>query len=58
MSMLVLGSLFGIVTLLFMFSGAPIAFALGSVAVLLICIFPSIATGLPDLVMGAVAAGH
>ena len=33
MSMLLLGSLFGVVTLLFMFSGAPIAFALGSVAV-------------------------
>lgn len=33
MSMLALGSLFGAVTLLIMFSGAPIAFALGSVAV-------------------------
>ena len=39
MSMLVLGSLFGIVTLLFMFSGAPIAFALGSVAVLFMALF-------------------
>lgn len=27
-------------------------------AVVLICIFPSIATGLPDLVMGAVATAH
>jgi tripartite ATP-independent transporter DctM subunit len=33
MSMLALGSLFGVVTLVVMFSGAPIAFALGSVAV-------------------------
>jgi len=39
MSMLVLGSLFGIVTLLFMFSGAPIAFALGSVSVLFMALF-------------------
>jgi C4-dicarboxylate transporter DctM subunit len=39
MSMLVLGSLFGVVTLLFMFSGAPIAFALGSVAVLFMALF-------------------
>ncbi|HEY9025550.1 MAG TPA: TRAP transporter large permease [Burkholderiaceae bacterium] len=39
MSMLLLGSLFGVVTLLFMFSGAPIAFALGSVAVLFMAIF-------------------
>jgi TRAP-type mannitol/chloroaromatic compound transport system permease large subunit len=37
--MLVLGSLFGVVTLLFMFSGAPIAFALGSVAVLFMALF-------------------
>jgi tripartite ATP-independent transporter DctM subunit len=34
MSMLTLGLLFGAVTLIIMFSGAPIAFALGSVAVL------------------------
>jgi C4-dicarboxylate transporter DctM subunit len=34
MSMLTMGLLFGLVTLLFMFSGAPISFALGSVAVL------------------------
>ena len=34
MSMLVIGALFGVVTLLLMFSGAPISFALGSVAVL------------------------
>jgi C4-dicarboxylate transporter, DctM subunit len=33
MSMLAIGSLFGAVTLVIMFSGAPIAFALGSVAV-------------------------
>ena len=34
MSMLAIGALFGVVTLLLMFSGAPISFALGSVAVL------------------------
>ncbi len=39
MSMLVLGLLFGACTLLFMFSGAPIAFALGSVAVLFMYLF-------------------
>ncbi len=39
MSMLTLGLLFGVVTLLFMFSGAPIAFALGSVAVLFMLLF-------------------
>ncbi|MEK8045766.1 TRAP transporter large permease [Ideonella margarita] len=39
MSMLAMGLLFGLVTLLFMFSGAPIAFALGSVAVLFMGIF-------------------
>ena len=39
MSMLTLGMLFGVVTLLFMFSGAPISFALGSVAVLFMAIF-------------------
>ncbi len=39
MSMLALGTLFGLVTLLLMFSGAPIAFALGSVAVLFMAIF-------------------
>ena len=39
MSMLALGLLFGAVTLLFMFSGAPIAFALGSVAVLFMYLF-------------------
>ncbi|HKW84709.1 MAG TPA: TRAP transporter large permease subunit, partial [Burkholderiaceae bacterium] len=39
MSMLALGLLFGAVTLLFMFSGAPIAFALGSVAVLFMALF-------------------
>ena len=33
MSMLQLGLLFGAVTLIFMFSGAPIAFALGGVAI-------------------------
>ena len=33
MSMLALGLLFGIVTLVVMFSGMPIAFSLGSVAV-------------------------
>lgn len=39
MSMLTLGLLFGGVTLLFMFSGAPIAFALGSVGVLFMYLF-------------------
>jgi C4-dicarboxylate transporter DctM subunit len=39
MSMLLIGSLFGIVTLLLMFSGAPIAYALGSVAVLFMAFF-------------------
>jgi C4-dicarboxylate transporter DctM subunit len=39
MSMLALGLLFGVVTLLIMFSGAPIAFALGSVAVLFMAFF-------------------
>src|SRR5882762_2679459 len=39
MSMLALGLLFGVVTLLLMFSGAPIAFALGSVAVLFMYFF-------------------
>ena len=39
MSMLALGLMFGAVTLLFMFSGAPIAFALGSVAVLFMYLF-------------------
>ena len=39
MSMLTLGLLFGAVTLLFMFSGAPISFALGGVAVLFMYLF-------------------
>jgi tripartite ATP-independent transporter DctM subunit len=39
MSMLALGLLFGAVTLLIMFSGAPIAFGLGSVAVLFMYFF-------------------
>lgn len=39
MSMLTLGALFGIATLVFMFSGAPIAFALGSVATLFMYLF-------------------
>jgi tripartite ATP-independent transporter DctM subunit len=39
MSMLALGLLFGAVTLVIMFSGAPIAFALGSVAVLFMYFF-------------------
>ncbi len=39
MSMLSMGLLFGAVTLLFMFSGAPISFALGSVAVLFMYLF-------------------
>ncbi len=39
MSMVTLGLLFGVVTLLFMFSGAPIAFALGSVALLFMYLF-------------------
>ena len=34
-----LGLLFGVATLVFMFSGAPIAFALGSVAVLFMAVF-------------------
>jgi tripartite ATP-independent transporter DctM subunit len=37
--MVTLGLLFGVVTLLFMFSGAPIAFALGSVALLFMYLF-------------------
>ena len=39
MSMLALGLLFAAVTLLLMFSGAPIAFALGAVAVLFMALF-------------------
>jgi C4-dicarboxylate transporter DctM subunit len=39
MSVLTLSVLFGIVTILFMFSGAPIAFALGSVAILFMYLF-------------------
>lgn len=39
MSMLALGSLFGVVTLILMFSGMPIAFALGSVAVIFMAFF-------------------
>ena len=39
MTMLSLGLLFGVVTLIFMFSGAPISFALGSVAVLFMYLF-------------------
>jgi C4-dicarboxylate transporter, DctM subunit len=39
MSMLALGLLFGAVTLIILFSGAPIAFALGSVAVLFMYFF-------------------
>src|SRR3569832_152762 len=39
MSMLALGLLFGAVTLLIMFSGAPIAFALGAVAVIFMYFF-------------------
>ena len=39
MSMLALGSLFTVVTLLILFSGAPIAFALGAVAVLFMAFF-------------------
>jgi len=39
MSMLALGSLFGVVTLVLMFSGMPIAFALGSVATLFMAVF-------------------
>ncbi len=39
MTMLTLGLLFGAITLLFMFSGTPISFALGSVAVLFMYIF-------------------
>jgi tripartite ATP-independent transporter DctM subunit len=39
MSLMAIGLLFGVVTLLVMFSGAPIAFALGSVAILFMYIF-------------------
>ena len=39
MSMLALGLLFGAVTLIFMFSGAPISFALGGVALLFMYFF-------------------
>jgi len=39
MSMLILGLLFGAVTLLIMFSGTPIAFALGSVAIIFMSLF-------------------
>ncbi|MDY0747128.1 TRAP transporter large permease [Paucibacter sp. R3-3] len=39
MSMTMIGSLFGIATLLFMFSGMPISFALGSVAVVFMFLF-------------------
>ena len=39
MSMLTLGLFFGAVTLIFMFSGAPISFALGGVAVLFMYLF-------------------
>ena len=39
MSMLLLGSLFGVVTLLVMFSGMPIAFSLGAVGVLFMALF-------------------
>lgn len=39
MSMLALGLIFGAVTLIFMFSGMPISFALGSVAVLFMYLF-------------------
>ena len=39
LSPVVLGALFTVVTLLFMFSGAPIAFALGSVAMLFMVLF-------------------
>ena len=39
MSMLHIGLFFGVMTLLFMFSGAPISFALGSVAVLFMYLF-------------------
>ena len=39
MTMLALGLLFGVVTLLVMFSGMPIAFALGAVAVLFMAFF-------------------
>ena len=39
MSMLALGALFGVVTLLVMFSGMPIAFSLGSVGVLFMALF-------------------
>jgi C4-dicarboxylate transporter DctM subunit len=39
MSMLHIGLFFGVMTLVFMFSGAPISFALGSVAVLFMYLF-------------------
>src|SRR5476649_1167564 len=39
MSMLALGALFGVVTLLVMFSGMPIAFSLGAVGVLFMALF-------------------
>ena len=39
MSMVHIGLFFGVMTLLFMFSGAPISFALGSVAVLFMYLF-------------------
>ena len=39
MSVGVIGALYGVGTLLFMFSGMPIAFALGSVAVTFMFIF-------------------
>jgi C4-dicarboxylate transporter, DctM subunit len=39
MSMVALGLLFGVVTLLIMFSGMPIAFSLGSVGVLFMAVF-------------------
>ncbi|CAN5322295.1 TRAP transporter large permease [soil metagenome] len=39
MSMLAIGLLFGVVTLLLMFSGAPISFALGTVAILFMLFF-------------------
>ena len=39
MNMLTLGLLFGAVTLIFMFSGTPISFALGAVAVLFMAVF-------------------
>ena len=39
MTMLALGLVFGALTLILMFSGAPISFALGSVAVLFMYLF-------------------